>query len=164
MTSCSVLFCCLQGDVTGAGRDVRRHCPSPYDEISNSFPRTQDLFSTADAKAGDLCILDFVEDNELDSCDGEEGQVGADAAPLHWGQPVASVLIRYRCEQTWHCDIKEFHSQHVSSSSYCINMPLMLHSDTGLFSPVTKGSDKHTMMWNSLSFSSITCGAQSGPL
>ena len=60
---------------------------------------------------------------------------------------LSNALIRFRCEWTWHCDIKEFHSLHVGSSPYCINMPLMFHSDTGLFSctsPITNGSDKYT--------------------
>lgn len=60
---------------------------------------------------------------------------------------LSNALIRLKCEWTWHCDIKEFHSLDVSSSPYCINMPLMFHSDTGLFSctsPITNCSDKYT--------------------
>lgn len=46
---------------------------------------------------------------------------------------LSNTLIRFRCEWTWHCDIKGFHSLDVCSSPYCINMPLMFHSDTRLF-------------------------------
>lgn len=43
-----------------------------------------------------------------------------------------NALIRFTSKWTWHFDTKEFHSRHVRSSPYCINMPLMFHSDTGL--------------------------------
>lgn len=43
-----------------------------------------------------------------------------------------NALIRFTSKWTWHSDTKEFHSRHVRSSPYCINMPLMFHSDTGL--------------------------------
>lgn len=70
---------------------------------------------------------------------------------MDWGGPtccLSHALIRIRCEWTWHCDMKGFHSLHVTSS-YCINMPLMFHSDTGLLwctSPKTNSSDKCTWL------------------
>lgn len=68
MTSWSVLFSCLEGDVTRAGRDVKRHCPSLHNEISNTFCertmmeiffRIEDAKVTRSATVCRLCILCF---------------------------------------------------------------------------------------------------------
>lgn len=93
----------------------------------------------------------FVEDVD---CEGLTGMVGRKDGWMEVDRPalrptccLSNALITFRCEWTWHCDIKEFHRQDVRSSPYCINMPLMFHSDTGLFSctsPITNGSRKYT--------------------
>lgn len=100
-------------------------------------------------------------------CWGMTGMVGRKDGWMEAYHPPAfkptcclcNALIGFRCEWTWHCDINEFHSLQVSSSPYCINMPLMFHSDTGLFSctsPITNGSDKYSdndMTVNGIPFS-----------
>lgn len=96
------------------------------------------------------CILCFVEGIDCGDLTGmvgrKDGWMEVDRPALRPTCCLSNALIRFRCEWTWHCDIKEFHSLHVSSSPYCINMPLMFHSDTDLFSctsPITNGSDKY---------------------
>lgn len=34
-------FSCLEGDVTGAGKDVKRHCPRLSEELSDAFSSTE---------------------------------------------------------------------------------------------------------------------------
>lgn len=98
MTSCSILFSCLKGDVIGAGRDVKRHCPSPYGEISNTFSSVQWYFFHCGCQSQRVCLrvaayyVLWRISNKLDSHDGEERQVDGDGQPLHWDQPVATVM------------------------------------------------------------------------
>lgn len=92
------------------------------------------------------CFADGVECGGLTGMERrKDGWMEVDRPALRPTCCLSNALIRFRCEWTWHCDIKEFHSLGVRSSPYCINMPLMFHSDTGLFSctsPITNGSDK----------------------
>lgn len=152
MTSCSVLFSSLKGDVTGAGSDVKRHCPSPYGEMFNRFSSVLYVFDCG-CQMQRICLrvaASYVMGIEYGGGDwlawqgGKTGGWRWTAFALRPTCCLSNALIRVRCEWTWHCDIKEFHSQHVSSSPYGINMLLMFLSDTGLFSPITNGSDKHT--------------------
>lgn len=96
------------------------------------------------------CVLCFVEGIVSGGLTGmvgrKDGWMKVDRTALRPTCCLSNALIRFRCEWTWHCDIKEFHSLHVSPSPYCINMPLMFHSDTGLFSctsAIINGSDKY---------------------
>lgn len=63
----------------------------------------------------------------------EDGWMEVDSPALRLTCCLSNTLIRFRSEWTWHCDIKEFHSLHVSSAPYSINMPLVLHSDSGCY-------------------------------
>lgn len=160
MTSCSVLFSCLKGDVTGAGSDVKRHCPCLYGGIFLYVSCVLSYVFDCGCQRQRICLhvaASYVlwQVSNIVEVVGEEGGrlawQGGKTAGWRWTTfalrstcCLSNALIRVRCERTWHCDIKEFHSQHVSSSPYCINMPLMFLSDTGLFSPITNGSDKYT--------------------
>lgn len=134
-------FSCLEGDVTGAGRDVKRHCPRLSEELSDAFS-SRDKIAFWRRLSPHRCVPRQAEGIECWSLTG---------AWMDWGGPTCCLsyaLIRIRCEWTWHCDMKGFHSLHVTSS-YCINMPLMFHSDTGLLwctSPKTNCSDKCTWL------------------
>lgn len=140
-------FSCLKGDVTGAGRDVKRHCPRLSEEISDAFSSTETR-SLFDGKATASVTTSL---RPVSSRGYRMLELDWHGGWMDWGVPTCCLsyaLIRIRCEWTWHCDMKGFHSLHVTSS-YCINMPLMFHSDTGLLwctSPKTNSSDKCTWL------------------
>lgn len=164
MTSCSILFSCLKGDVTRAGRNVKRHCPPSQNEISNRFSRVVWYrLSVVGAKAvchhvtASYVLLRVSNVGAWPALAGrKDGWMEVDRPALRPTCCLSNALIRFRCEWTWHCDIKEFHSLDVSSSPYCINMPLMFHSDTGLFlctSPITNLlTNTQTMTWLLMEF------------
>lgn len=139
MTSCLILLKCLIGDVTRAGRDVKRHCPPLQSEILNPVYYDTDFrFRKPEPHVPAPCqrIPCFAEGVECGGLTRMEGrkdrQMKVDHPALRPTCCLCNALIRFTSEWTWHCDMKEFHSLDVRSSPYCINMPLMFHSDTGL--------------------------------
>lgn len=96
MTSCSILFSCLKGDVTRAGRDVKRHCPSLY-ALSNTFSSVVWYrFSIADTTACHHVTASYVlwRVSNVGTWPAWWGGKtdGWRWTALHWDQPVASVM------------------------------------------------------------------------
>lgn len=140
MTSCLILQKCLTGDVTWAGRDVKMHCPPLRREMSNPayydtdfhhLPWQTHMFRYNVSASSVLQRVSNVGTWPAWRRTTDR-QMKVDHPALRPTCCLCNALIRFTSKWTWHFDTKEFHSLHVRSSPYCINMPLMFHSDTGL--------------------------------
>lgn len=137
MTSYSTLQKCLTGDVTWAGRDVKILSPPLQSDMSNPAYHDTDFHShdrlmfRYDVSASNVLQRVSNAGTWLALRRLTERQTKVDHPALRPTCCLFNTLIRFTSKWTWHSDTKEFHSWHVRSSPYCINMPLMFHSDTG---------------------------------